>query len=59
MTVQELLIQISSIASVEGEQVAEAEVRIDNGEEIQRALDLFYDKESNVIQINSVTIDEE
>jgi hypothetical protein len=30
MTVQELLVQISTIASIEGEQVAKAEIRTDS-----------------------------
>jgi hypothetical protein len=59
MTVQELLIQISTIASVEGEGVAIAEIRTDNSEEYQRVLDLFYDKENNLIYMNLVSIEEE
>jgi hypothetical protein len=59
MTVQELLVQISTIASVEGEQVAVAEIRTDNTNQYERVLDLFYNKEENIIYMNLVPIEEE
>jgi hypothetical protein len=54
MTVQEFLVQISTIASVEGEQVGQAELKISGDENIELVLDVTYDKESNIVYINTV-----
>jgi hypothetical protein len=58
MTVQELLVQISTIASIEGEEVAKAEIFIIEENLVSRVLDISYNKERNEITINAVSMEE-